>query len=1031
MKRNLIGAALLLALLAVAPACDNDSGDTKEEGGSGGGQGGAGGSGGSGPIECAEACVAPEICDGRDGACKCACSIPGETACAAGLVCDTASCACVEPTGTVGTPCETRDDCAASGSGAQCLRPGSNGIDWVAGYCTVACDLQTNPCAAGSVCTGLGCLDECEADADCGREDYSCVPIDETTDQCGVALPNVSKVCFPTPASTCSAATTGGACTDDTDCRAGVCDDGTCRCSPLGGRCITSDDCLEAGFCTGVERTRTEVGEDVISEGYCLTLGVCDPMRPHEGCGPNGRCEDADGTNTTGACIPTSTCNINPANAPACTEDADCAVGVCDAGACSCSPIGGRCDFHDDCVRGGECFDNDGFPGGYCVIWDCDPDANAGAAGGCPTGSSCVQIGTDADPHTYGLGYGVYACFADCTLDPTGASDCRAGYACERSNPLAGIGKSCRQAAECEGVQIGGMDATCAQGVCGLSCRQATEAEDCPAGWSCMFDSAISAGLCIPRCDQDGDCETSAGEFCAELTYTSISGVDFSCTADAECQARVPGASCLFGTLNQACTDDAGCPSTHRCDGGVCTTDTGTCLAQCDEDSDCPITNDAGEDRFGSCHNGACVFSACIAKSDDSGLCFPGCAESGDCSNCSDDTDCGKGTRCNRESGRCETDCSCPLDERAGGIGVDTACAFDQACDPASERCRVACANSAECGVGNECVSGFCRPAPSYCNLATASCAAPCVVDGQCGPGQTCDVATGVCFRACAAAADCPSGACDVDGGTCVQDCDRVGCGVGLICDPVDGSCEASCVDGGRVCAADRLCDEPSGACVLRCDAAGAEACGAADYCDDRTGLCTTKCVDDATCAERVCDVAAGACVECLDRGDCAATEACVGQRCVPACDDVTNPCVDSVCDDVSGTCVECVETADCAAGVCDQGRNLCVGCVSNADCGGGTCDLSDNTCVECLSDADCGDGQRCNPANDTCVGCLTTVDCSGTDRCDAATNACVFECDPANNEQPTFENPTNCAAGEMCCPNGVRRYSCTVVGGC
>ncbi len=1004
MSRKLLGPALLIALVAIGAGCDDET--TPGDAGGEGGAGGSGGSGGSG-IPCDPACEAPRVCDETSGTCRCECSLGGDAACGAGFTCDTTTCQCVEQTGAIGDPCADQDECAAAGRTPACLLPGTFGIDWVDGYCTVACDPQNNPCPAGAACTGLGCLEICEGDADCGRADYSCVPIENETDQCGNPREDATRVCFPTPRSGCTAANTGGACTTDADCDFGVCDGGTCACSPLGGACITSDDCLENGFCTGVDRDDPDVGgEGGVKPGYCLTLGECDPTQPFVGCGDHGRCEDADGTARTGACIPLSACDIDPASAPACTTDDDCAEGVCEGGRCACSPVGGRCDEFADCVEGGECFTQDAFPDGYCVIWDCDPDSDTA----CPVGSSCIGITSEPDPHTYGLARTVFACLDDCAHlagnDPDGVGTCRQGYTCNPGTLLGGIGDECQTNADCDPNGPEGRAVSCNQGVCSLACRAATQDADCPAGWSCFFDSPLRPGICLATCESDAGCDQAAGERCADIGFQPQWGMPLAeCSSDQDCGSLVAGATCSKLTLNETCTAPGDCPNGFGCESGVCTAPTGTCTPWCDSDDDCPISTGATDTRRAQCHNGQCQFFVCLGNDPVGGFCFPGCSGDGDCTAaCAADDDCAVGYTC--LAGTCQRDCACAITAEDAALGITTKCAPSEDCNPTGQVCQVTCAADADCSLGSSCVNGFCGPQVAFCNEANGACTPQCVADAQCGAGQACDTATGECFQACASAADCASGACNVDLGRCVAPCDVAGCTGGERCDPVDRACYASCAGaGGRACPADRICDDASGICELRCDAAGAPACGGGEVCDPATGLCAARCVAGG-CGDRVCDEASGVCVECLSAADCTAPQLCSDNVCINPCDDVTNPCATGVCDAASGRCVECVGDGDCAEGVCNPATNGCVECVSDATCAPGVCDPATNGCVGCLDDGDCLGDQVCDTARNQCVGCVTDADCVGTDRCLVATSTCVGCLDAAD-----------CEAGEVCDP--------------
>jgi hypothetical protein len=74
--------------------------------------------------------------------------------------------------------------------------------------------------------------------------------------------------------------------------------------------------------------------------------------------------------------------------------------------------IGAPCVVDGDCAIG-QCATN-GYPGGYCTLRHCDPDAEP-----CPAGSNCIILRD-------GSGMNVSSCMEDCTT----ASQCRPGYSC-------------------------------------------------------------------------------------------------------------------------------------------------------------------------------------------------------------------------------------------------------------------------------------------------------------------------------------------------------------------------------------------------------------------------------------------------------------------------------------------------------------------------------------------------------------------------------------------------------------------------
>ena len=105
--------------------------------------------------------------------------------------------------------------------------------------------------------------------------------------------------------------------------------------------------------------------------------------------------------------------------------------------AAGCSPkIGDNCSVSTDCSATGDRLCDITEPGGYCTVFNCEPDS-------CPDSAACVNFGSTlssvVDPNdpskpidpacTLGQGNSPYQrsfCLANCESD----SDCRGGYRC-------------------------------------------------------------------------------------------------------------------------------------------------------------------------------------------------------------------------------------------------------------------------------------------------------------------------------------------------------------------------------------------------------------------------------------------------------------------------------------------------------------------------------------------------------------------------------------------------------------------------
>ncbi len=109
--------------------------------------------------------------------------------------------------------------------------------------------------------------------------------------------------------------------------------------------------------------------------------------------------------------------------------------------ALGCSPkIGDECTVSTNCSPTGDRLCDITQPGGYCTIFNCEPDT-------CPGDSSCINFGTNLSPVgpacTPSQGNSPYQrsfCMEQCESD----SDCRSGYACRDlsgspPNPLGAV----------------------------------------------------------------------------------------------------------------------------------------------------------------------------------------------------------------------------------------------------------------------------------------------------------------------------------------------------------------------------------------------------------------------------------------------------------------------------------------------------------------------------------------------------------------------------------------------------------------
>jgi hypothetical protein len=106
---------------------------------------------------------------------------------------------------------------------------------------------------------------------------------------------------------------------------------------------------------------------------------------------------------------------------------------VAGSAAMGCTPsIGDKCVLSTDCSSRGDRLCDTSQPGGYCTIFNCEPDT-------CPEESQCVAFDQRVDPACYDpqnwARFERTFCMKRCSSD----SDCRSGYQCfdlsTQSNP--------------------------------------------------------------------------------------------------------------------------------------------------------------------------------------------------------------------------------------------------------------------------------------------------------------------------------------------------------------------------------------------------------------------------------------------------------------------------------------------------------------------------------------------------------------------------------------------------------------------
>lgn len=268
---------------------------------------------------------------------------------------------------------------------------------------------------------------------------------------------------------------------------------------------------------------------------------------------------------------------------------------------------------------------------------------------------------------------------------------------------------------------------------------------------------------------------------------------------------------------------------------------------------------------------------------------------------------------------------------------------------------KSSCEQHTDCGTGEVCVGGDCRPGD--CVPALAS---------QCGVNAPDDVAPYCCnpWEFCNPLNEC------------VRDPDS----------PVGTQCLVSddCEKVGEFCSGG-TCYSPQGrdACTA------SHQCSAGERCDRTIFLCVP------------------------DNGGCTFANNFVELACESGqlCDTETGFCVTP-----GGP--QCAVTSDCRPGQQCDDLGRCVQCVADVDCGPGTeCNVGTGNCIStnrCESDADCEGSRRCVPATNQCEApeCEEDRDCDDSrEACDVQTFKCYLplaSCNESDEPNDTLANATD-----------------------
>ena len=714
--------------------------------------------------------------------------------------------ACVNEAGQgnfCGTACTEDGDCAASYScqsvnsveGApvkQCVKT-SAAPELKYGECTcsalaIAQKAQTNcfvehkndkgelvgKCAGVRSCAASG-LTTCAAPAldveVCDGKDNDCDGLtDETTcdagGACNVGTCDPLQGCQYSKLNNVPCDADKNACTDNDQCKLGicvpgpgkVCDDGnpctTDSCDPASGCTKTVDDgklcdadgnaCTAADHCEGATCTPGKlvlcentnpcskascdsgsgkcVGKSLQDGGPCDDGTVCtqgDHCQTGECTGKIVSCDDNNPC-TGNACDPVTGCGTTNLDGIACDDDNLCTVGdLCKAGLCA-KGVAKVCDPGATCITGacdltnGKCLYKNKATGAPCEDGDaCTQKDNC-------DGGICQGNGVDCDdsnPCTNDSCDGKVGCVHKNNVSPCSDGDaCTLSDACVDGACVPGVAKVCVDNVLCTADTCNKTSGNCVYDAVGMNGTPCDDGNVCTLGDNCK------AGICavgiVKDCNDNNPC------------------------TDDLCD-NVKGCNPNFNS--KACDDNNACTSSDICKFGDCEglvvncNDNNLCTDDaCDPKKGCVNTANAVvcNDNSACTENDKCKSSACggsPVNCDDNNICSDdscdktdGCLHKANVSLCPDADACTTAEQC------AAMNCV----KKAVVCNDGNACTTDT-CD-AIKGCQVAnVADKLDCGGANWCIAGKCVP-KAFCGDAIVNQASEECDDGNLVDNDNC-----------------------------------------------------------------------------------------------------------------------------------------------------------------------------------------------------------------------------------------------------------------------------------------------------
>ncbi len=709
-----------------------------------------------------------------------------------------------------------------------------------------------------------------------------------------------------------------------------------------------------------------------------------------------------------------------------CGTQPDCDQSLCTIR--SCNP-NNQCDY-----RAMACGTEDSEDGEVCQLGSrCDGLGNCAVVETCD-GPYAVDV---VDPYTCTANSVVENCFTSCTNNLM----CNAGFECHNSE-CQNVGAACETNEDCS-TNFCGDGYCCQPSPSGECCPNPPDPGECD-NTLCVDRACNGAHQCdyapllcgapdladgetcdgANRCDGTGECETVAlcdgpyawkesqydcsGGGVAQLCYPSCESnrncnEGFYCNGAKECVTVLANgesecdedSDCASGHCENEVCCAAGfcCNDDHPCPGGICLTDTWSCVFdECqvdglDDDALCPenhhcddndclpdmVDGDYSCNEHSDCASGYCDTAGPV------GICCQG-GPGTVC--CLDHTDC-DGSICLEEFDpqpySCVDDCS------PAGTEDDTLCADEENwhyhCE--GDLClQDLKSGQSGCDEHSDCESDHCTPSTGVCCDSTGGDELCCNAAAQCDDGETCTT------DVCDATYHCQHPP-KSDGESCADElwCDgEEKCYDGVCEPPTLGPCDGSL----PLCVASRTCDEATDKCIDTHEPEGTE-CSEAMFCyGDKAKECTVEgncepppdaadpCVDlpnDNPCVTPVCDEDLDECVDqdklngsaCYPDDPC--LDKCWGGNCLESKDNPCvvggfDPCTTYGCEpDGSGgyTCGTPGPKLDgdaCQDGQCFGDDPFCLGgecipddekpCDNNNLCEFGTCSITTEGQIEC-----------------------------------------------------------------------------------